>query len=75
MPERVNRHGVPGPSGVRYSWLYWAACVAGFAFLIVDIFDDGAIWNYLVILSVIIGILTRPGGVWRRRAASSDEHV
>ena len=48
--------------------VYWAATVAAFAFLIVDIFDDGAIWNYAVIACVIIAIVARPGGVRRRRA-------
>ena len=47
--------------------VYWAATVAAFAFLIVDIFDDGAIWNYAVIACVIIAIVARPGGVGRRR--------
>jgi hypothetical protein len=62
-----------GTSGAR-SWAYWAACVAAFAFLIVDIFDDGAIWNYAVILFVIIAIATRPGGVrGSRRAAATDD--
>jgi hypothetical protein len=44
-----------------------------FAFLIVDIFDDGAIWNYAVIVCVIIAIAVRPGGVWGRRAVTADE--
>jgi hypothetical protein len=34
-----------GPYGVRYSWVYWAAI----ALLIVDLFDDGAIWNIGVV--------------------------
>ncbi len=49
--------------------VYWAATVAAFAFLIVDIFDDGAIWNYAVIACVLIAIVARPAGIWRRRAA------
>jgi hypothetical protein len=74
MPKRVDRHGLLGPYGVRYSWVYWAAAVAAFAFLIVDIFDDSAIWNYAVILAVVIGIAVRPGGIrGPRAAAAADE--
>jgi hypothetical protein len=73
MSKRVDRHGMLGPYGVRYSWVYWATIVAMFAFLIVDIFDDGAIWNYAVIVCVIIAIAVRPGGVWGRRAVAADE--
>ena len=50
MSKRVDRQGMLGPYGVRYSWVYWAAIAAAFALLIVDIFDDGAIWNYGVIV-------------------------
>jgi hypothetical protein len=53
----------------RNSWVYWAAIVAAFAFLIVDIFDDSAIWNYAVVVLIIVAMLARPGGVWGRRAA------
>ena len=28
MSKRVDRHGMLGPYGVRYSWVYWAAIVA-----------------------------------------------
>jgi hypothetical protein len=73
MGKRVDRHGTLGPYGVRYSWVYWAATVALFALLIVDIFDDGAIWNYGVIVLIIIGIAVRPGGVRGPRAAAADE--
>ena len=74
MDKRVDRNGVLGPSGVRYSWVYCAASVAALALLVVDIFDDGAIWNIGVVVFVIIGIATRPGGVWRRLpAAAADE--
>src|SRR3954454_24628578 len=73
MRKRVDRHGMLGPYGVRYSWVYWAAAVAGFTFLIVDFFDDGAIWNYAVIVTVIIGIAVRPGGIRGPRAAAADE--
>ena len=75
MRTRVDRHGLLGPDGVRYSWGYWAAITAAFALLIVDIFDDGAIWNYGVVVCIIIGIAVRPGGVRgpRTAAAAADE--
>jgi hypothetical protein len=73
MRERVERNAMLGRYGVRYSWVYWAAIVAMFAFLIVDIFDDGAIWNYAVIVCIIIAIAVRPGGVWGPHAAAADE--
>ena len=56
-----------GRHGVRYSWVYWAATAAAFAFLIVDLFDDSAVWNILVVVSIIIAIAVRPGGVWGSR--------
>jgi uncharacterized membrane protein YgaE (UPF0421/DUF939 family) len=56
-----------------YSWAYWAAIAAAFALLIVDVFDDGAIWNYGVIVFIIIAIAVRPGGVRGRRPASAEE--
>jgi hypothetical protein len=31
--------------------------------LIVDLFDDGAIWNIGVVVCLIIAIAVRPGGV------------
>ena len=63
-----------GRHGVRYSWMYWAAIAAMFALLIVDIFDDGAIWNFGVIVCIIIAIAVRPGGVrGPRAAAAADE--
>ena len=58
-----------GPYGVRYSWAYWAAIVAAFAFLVVDILDDSAIWNIVVIVLIIIAIALRPGGLRGPRAA------
>ena len=64
-----------GRYGVRYSWKYWAATVAAFAFLIVDIFDDGAIWNYAVIVCIIIAIAVRPGGIWGTRAAAAADNL
>jgi hypothetical protein len=74
MSKRVDRHGMLGPYGVRYSWVYWATIVAMFAFLIVDIVDDGAIWNYATIVCIIIAIAVRPGGVRGPRAAvAADE--
>jgi hypothetical protein len=72
MRERVDRHGMPGPYGVRYSWVYWAASAAALALLIVDIFDDSAIWNIGVVVFVIIGIAVRPGGLRGPRAAAAD---
>jgi hypothetical protein len=41
--------------------------------LIVDIFDDGAIWNYGVIVLIIIAIAVRPGGVREPRAAAAAD--
>jgi hypothetical protein len=67
MRKRVDRHGMLGPYGVRYSWVYWAAIAAAFALLIVDLFDDGAIWNIGVVVCIVIAIAVRPGGVWGRR--------
>jgi hypothetical protein len=37
-----------------YSWAYWRVILAAFALLVVNIFDDGALWNYLVIVLVAI---------------------
>jgi hypothetical protein len=74
MSRRIDSNGILGPDGVRYSWAYWAAIAGGFALLIVDIFDDGAIWNYGVIACVIIAIALRPGGLrGPRAAAAADE--
>jgi hypothetical protein len=74
MHKRVERNAMLGRNGVRYSWVYWAAIVAMFAFLIVDIFDDGAIWNYAVIVFIIIATALRPGGFrGPRAAAAADE--
>jgi hypothetical protein len=73
MRKRVERNAIFGRYGVRYSWVYWATIVAMFAFLIVDIFDDGAIWNYAVIVCIIIAIAVRPGGVRGRRAAAATD--
>jgi hypothetical protein len=70
VENRVDRHGMRGPGGVRYSWVYWAVVALAFAFLIVDIFADGAIWNFGVVACVIIAIAVRPGGVRGPRAAA-----
>jgi asparagine N-glycosylation enzyme membrane subunit Stt3 len=59
-----------GPYGVRYSWAYWVAIVAAFAFLVVDIVDDSAIWNIVVVVCLIIAIAVRPGGLRGPRAAA-----
>ena len=75
MSKRVDRHGTLGPYGVRHSWLYWAAIAAAFALLVVDLFDDGAIWNYGVVLFLIIAIAVRPGGLRGRRAAAAADEV
>ena len=72
MSKRVDRQGMTDPHGVRHSWVYWAAIVAAFAFLIVDIFDDGAIWNYCVVVFIVIAVAARPGGVRGPRAAAPE---
>jgi hypothetical protein len=65
-----------GPYGLRYSWVYWAASAAALALLIVDVFDDGAIWNIGVVVLLIIGIAVRPGGLrGPRSAAAADERA
>jgi hypothetical protein len=69
MHKRVDRHGMMGPYGVRHSWVYWAAIVGAFAFLVVDILDDSAIWNIVVVVFLIIAIAVRPGGLRGPRAA------
>jgi hypothetical protein len=73
VPKRVDRHGMLGPYGVRYSWVYWAATAAAFALLIVDLFDDAAIWNYGVVVALIIAIAARPGGLRGPRAAAAGD--
>jgi hypothetical protein len=70
VDKRVDRHGMVGPGGVRYSWVYWAVVAIAFALLIVDVFADGAIWNLGVVVCVIIAIAVRPGGVRGLRAAA-----
>ena len=73
MSKRLDRHGMVGPYGVRYSWVYWAAIAAAFALLIVDIFDDGAIWNIGVVVFIVIAIAVQPGGVRGPRAAKAAD--
>jgi hypothetical protein len=70
MHKTADRHGMMGPYGVRYSWAYWAAILGAFAFLVVDIVDDSAIWNIVVIVFIVIAIATRPGGLRGPRAAA-----
>jgi hypothetical protein len=73
-PDFADRRGMIGPYGVRYSWAYWVVILAALALLVVDIFDDAALWNYLVIGLVAIAIVTRPGGIrGPRHAARAEE--
>ena len=73
-PDLADRGGMMGPYGVRYAWAYWVVILAAFALLVVDIFDDGALWNYLVIALVAIAIVLRPGGIrGPRHAARAEE--
>jgi uncharacterized membrane protein YgaE (UPF0421/DUF939 family) len=53
--------------------VYWAAIAAAFALLIVDIFDDGAIWNIGVVVFIVIAIAVQPGGVRGPRAAKAAD--
>ena len=62
MANRADKHGMRG-----YSWVYWVAIVGAFALLIVDLIDDGAIWNIGVVVCIVIAIAVRPGGVLGRR--------
>lgn len=71
MSKRIDRHGMLGPYGARYSWVYWAAIAAAFALLIVDLFDDGAIWNIGVVVFIVIAIAVRPGGIRGPRATAA----
>ena len=73
-PDFADRRGMIGPYGARYSWAYWGVILAAFALLVVDIFDDGALWNYLVIVLVAIAIVIQPGGIrGPRHAAHAEE--
>jgi hypothetical protein len=69
----ADRRGMIGPYGARYSWAYWLVILAAFALLVVDIFDDGALWNYLVIALIAIAIVIRPGGIRGPRHAARAE--
>jgi uncharacterized membrane protein len=72
-PGFAGSSGMVGPYGVRYSWLYWVVILAAFVLLIVDIFDDGAVWNYLVIALIVIAIGIQPGGIRGPRHAARAE--
>jgi hypothetical protein len=73
-PDFADRSGMIGPYGVRYSWAYWLVIVAAFALLVVDVIDDGAIWNYGVIVLLVIAIAIQPGGIrGPRHAARAEE--
>jgi hypothetical protein len=69
----VDRRGAIGPYGVRYSWAYWVVMVAAFALLVVDLFDDGAVWNLGVIVLVAIAVAIQPGGIRGPRHAARAE--
>jgi hypothetical protein len=74
MSKSIDRHGMVDLYGVRHSWVYWAACAVALALLVVDLFDDSAVWNIGVVVFLIIAILVRPGGVrGPRAAAAADE--
>ena len=47
--------------------------LAAFALLVVDIFNDAALWNYLVIVLVAIAIVIQPGGIRGPRHAAREE--
>jgi hypothetical protein len=69
----ADRRGMIGPYGVRYSWAYWVVILAAFVLLVVDIFNDAALWNYLVIVLVAIAIVIQPGGIRGPRHAAREE--
>ena len=50
--------------------IYWASTAGAFVFLIIDIFSDGAVWNILCVACIAVAVVTRPGGVLRRRPAA-----
>ena len=68
MTAGAGKHGMD-----EYRWVYWAATVGAFAFLIVDLFDDGPVWNYAVIVCIVVAVVVRPGGVWRRRSEPTPD--
>ena len=48
--------------------------LGAFALLVVDIFDDAAVWNYLVILLIAVAIVLQRGGIrGPRHAARAEE--
>jgi hypothetical protein len=69
----ADRRGMIGPYGVRYSWAYWILILAAFALLVVDVFDDGALWNFGVIVLLVIAIAIQPGGIRGPRHAARTE--
>jgi hypothetical protein len=73
MAKPGDKNGMLGRYGVRSAWMYWAAVAGMFVFLIIDIVDDGAIWNYVTIAFVIIAIAVRPGGIRGPRAAAAAD--
>lgn len=74
-PEFADRTGMIGPHGVRYSWAYWAVILAAFALLVVDVLDDRAIWNYGVIVLLVIAIAVQPGGFRGPRHAAREQET
>jgi hypothetical protein len=62
MATGADTHRFVDLHGGRYPWVYWTATVAAFAFLIVDIFDDSAVWNYVVIALIIVAVAVRRVG-------------
>jgi hypothetical protein len=71
----ADRSGMVGPYGVRYSWAYWVVILAAFALLVVDVLDDRAIWNYAVIVLLLIAIAIQPGGLRGPRHAAREEET
>ena len=72
-PELANRRGMIGPYGARYSWAYWLVILVALVLLVVDIFDDGAVWNYLVIALIVVAVAIQPGGIRGPRHAAREE--
>jgi len=73
-PNFADRRGMMGPYSVRYSWAYWVVILAAFALVVVDLFDDAAVWNLGVILLVATAVAIQPGGIrGPRHAARAEE--
>jgi hypothetical protein len=53
----------------KYSPVYWLAIVLAFVFLIIDIFSDSSVWNYLCIAAIVVAVFVRPGGFTGTRTA------